>query len=321
MCQAADEPRKHGLPRVLSTGVHERREIEVPSFDLIETLRFQRVGPYDPCGIFDARARRFVFAFRNAGGPVTLSLTQRAPTTVEAEAWGDGAALALDHVPAICGAHDDPDAFSPSHEGLRVLGRRFRKMRMPRVPWSMESLVAIVLQQRVAFVEAAKSWRSFALERGEPAPGPHGLALMPSDRALEEIPTWSYREMLVDRKRELAIRALLDHRREIDAIPTQTFDEVRASLLAIPGMGPWSVESFLGQSRGDADAVPILDYWMPHMISFALTGEGRSNDAEMLALLAPFKPHRYRVIRLIGAAGFGAQRRGPRKKTMMMRPK
>jgi 3-methyladenine DNA glycosylase/8-oxoguanine DNA glycosylase len=297
--------------------VGERRELEVPAFDLIETLRFQRGGPFDPCGIFDAPGRRFVFTYRSAEGPVTLSITQRGPTTIEAEAWGEGAARALDEVPAICGVDDDPDAFAPEHEGLRMLARRFRKMRMPRVPWSMESLIATVLQQRVAFVEAAKSWRTLALERGEPAPGPHGLSMFPSDRALAEIPTWAYREMLVDRKRELAIRALLDHRREIDAVPSQTFDEVRASLLAIPGMGPWSIETFLGQSRGDADALPILDYWMPHMIGFALAGEARSDDARMVELLAPFRPHRYRVIRLLGAAGFGAQRRGPRKKTMM----
>jgi 3-methyladenine DNA glycosylase/8-oxoguanine DNA glycosylase len=293
------------------------RAFEVPALDLIETLRYQRTGPGDPCGIFDARARRFVFAYRTVDGPVTLSLAQRGPTTIEAEAWGDGSARAIDDVPAICGAHDDPDAFAPAHEALRVLGRRFRKMRMPRVPWSMESLVSTILQQRVAFVEAAKSWRTIALERGERAPGPFDLALFPDDRALADIPTWSYREMLVDRKRELAIRALLDHRREIDRIPTSTFDEVRALLGAIPGIGPWTIESFLGQSRGDADAVPILDYWMPHMISFALAGEPRSDDARMLELLAPFRPHRYRVIRLIGAAGFGAQRRGPRKKTMM----
>ncbi len=295
----------------------ERRELEVPALDLIETLRYQRVGPYDPCGIFDARARRFALAYRSAEGPVTLSLIQRGPTTIEAEAWGDGAARALEDAPAICGVGDDPDSFVPTHEGMRVLSRRFRKMRMPRVPWLMESLIATVLQQRVAFVEAAKSWQVLARERGEPAPGPLGLVLFPSDRALAEIPTWAYREMLVDRKRELAIRALLDHRREIDAVHAQTHDEVRASLSAIPGIGPWTIETFLGQSRGDADAVPILDYWMPHMIGFALAGEARSDDARMLELLAPFRPHRYRVIRLLGAAGFGAQRRGPRKKTMM----
>ncbi len=295
----------------------ERRVLEVPAFDLMETLRYQRVGPLDPCAIFDVPARRFVFAYRSPTGPVTLSLTQRAPTSVAVEAWGDGRAEALEHAPAICGVHDDPDAFAPEHEGLRVLGRRFRKMRMPRVPWAMEALVGTILQQRVAFVEAAKSWRTLAVERGERAPGPHALWLFPSQEALEAIPTWAYREMLVDRKRELAVRALLDHRPEVDAIASRTFDEVRASLAKIPGIGPWTIESFLGQARGDADAVPILDYWLPHMIGFALAGEARSTDARMLELLAPFRPHRYRVIRLIGAAGFGAQRRGPRKKTMM----
>jgi 3-methyladenine DNA glycosylase/8-oxoguanine DNA glycosylase len=294
-----------------------RGTVELPAFDLMETMRFQRVGPLDPCAIVDARSRFLVFTYRSESGPVTVSLRQTSPTTVDAEAWGPGSAEAIAQARAMCGGDDDPDAFVTTHEGVRVLAARYRKMRMPRVPWSMQSLISTILQQRVAFVEAMKSYQLLARQRGEAAPGPFGLALFPSDTALADIPTWAYREMLVDRKRELAIRALLDHRREIDAIPGQTFDQVRASLLAIPGIGPWTVESFLGQSRGDADAVPVLDYWMPHMISFALAGEGRADDARMLELLAPFRPHRYRVIRLLQAAGFGAQRRGPRKKTMM----
>lgn len=291
--------------------------MEVPAVDLMETLRFQRVGPYDPCGLVDFRARRFAMAFRTADGPVTLALAQRGPTTIEAEAWGPGAARVIDEVPAICGGRDDPDAFTTDHEGVRLLARRFRKMRFPRVPWSRESLIAIILQQRVAFVEAAQAWRKLALERGDDAPGPLGLRLFPEPETLLALPTWAYRQSLVDRKRELAIRALLDHDEEIQAALELPFDELRAVLGRIPGIGPWTIESFLGQNRGDPDAVPTADYWMPHTISFALTGKPRSDDAEMLALLERFRPHRGRVMRLIFAAGYDAPRHGPRKKSML----
>jgi 3-methyladenine DNA glycosylase/8-oxoguanine DNA glycosylase len=296
-------------------GLH--RSVEVPAVDLIETLRFQRMGPFDPCGLFDARARRVAHAFRMQDGPVTLLLVQKGATTIEASAWGPSAARALDEVPAICGAADDPDAFATDHEGVQRLARRFRKMRSPRVPWTFESLLAIILQQRVAFVEAAQGWRKIALERGTDAPGPLGLRLFPAKSALLEMPTWAYRESLVDRKRELAIRALLDHEREITASLVLSFDEIRATLQHIPGIGPWTIESFLGQSRGDPDAVPTADYWIPHMVSYALTGKPRSNDEEMLALLERFRPHRGRVMRLLGAAGYSAPRHGPRKKSML----
>ncbi len=297
----------------------ERRSFEVPPVDLVETLRFQRMGPFDPCGLFDARGRRFALAFRMPEGPATLLLAQGGPTTIEAEAWGPGGARALDEVPAICGALDDPDAFVTDHEGMGRLARRFRKMRTPRVPWTWEALVMITLQQRVAFVEAAQAWRKIALERGEDAPGPLGLRLFPSKQTLLAMPTWAYRESLVDRKRELAIRALFDHEREITACLERPFDEIRRVLQRIPGIGPWTIETFLGQARGDADAVPTLDYWMPHTVVHALTGKPRSNDAEMLALLERFRPHRGRAIRLLFAAGYETPRHGPRKKSMLGR--
>lgn len=293
------------------------RSVEVPLVDLVETLRFQRMGPLDPCALFDRRGRRLAQAFRMEDGPVTLLLEQKGPTTIEARAWGPSAERALAEVPAICGAGDDPDAFVTDHEGVQRLARRFRKMRSPRVPWVFESLVAIILQQRIAFVEAARGWRKIALERGSDAPGPLGLRLFPDKQTLLDMPTWAYRESLVDRKRELAIRALLDHEREIIASLDQPFDVIRETLRRIPGIGPWTIESFLGQSRGDADAVPTADYWIPHMVSYALTGKPRSNDEEMLALLERFRPHRGRVMRLLGAAGYSAPRHGPRKKSML----
>jgi 3-methyladenine DNA glycosylase/8-oxoguanine DNA glycosylase len=291
--------------------------VEVPAVDLIETLRFQRMGPYDPCGIFDDRGRRFAMAFRIGEEPVTLQLVQRGATTIEASAWGPAADQALSEVPAICGALDDPDAFTTDHEGVQRLARRFRKMRSPRVPWIFESLVAIILQQRVAFVEAMQGWAKIARERGTDAPGPLGLRLFPGKQTLLDMPTWAYRESLVDRKRELAIRALLDHDEEIVRALGGSFDEVRTTLQRIPGIGPWTIESFLGQSRGDPDAVPTADYWIPHMVSYALTGKPRSDDAEMLTLLERFRPHRGRVMRLLGAAGYSAPRHGPRKKSML----
>lgn len=291
--------------------------LEVPAFDLVETLRFQRMGPYDPCVLFEPRARRFALAFRLEDGPVTLEITQTGPGTVEARAWGPSAERALAEVPAICGAGDDPDAFETDHHGVQRLARRFRKMRMPRTPWSIESLIGIVLEQRVAYVEAAQAWRKIALERGSEAPGPLGLRLFPSPAELVEMPTWAYRESLVDRKRELAIRALLDHENEVRGSLDGTFDQIRATLGRIPGIGPWTIESFLGRTRGDADAVPTADYWMPHTVVHALTGKPRSDDAEMLALLERFRPHRGRVLRLLFAAGYDAPRHGPRKKSML----
>src|SRR6266540_1851965 len=63
---------------------------------------------------------------------------------------------------------------------------------------------------------------------------------------------------------------------------------------------------------GDADAVSVGDYHIPHTIAWALAGEPRGTDARMLDLLAPFGGHRGRVCALIESAGIGAPRFGPR---------
>jgi hypothetical protein len=47
-------------------------------------------------------------------------------------------------------------------------------------------------------------------------------------------------------------------------------------------------------------------------VAFALAGENRGDDARMLELLAPYRGHRGRVIRLIVAGAPSPPRFGPR---------
>ena len=83
-------------------------------------------------------------------------------------------------------------------------------------------------------------------------------------------------------------------------------------LEAFPGIGPWSAAKVAQVALGDADAVPVGDYNLPHTVGYALEGTVRSSDARMLELLEPYRGHRARVIRLIGVAGITAPRFGPR---------
>jgi 3-methyladenine DNA glycosylase/8-oxoguanine DNA glycosylase len=86
-------------------------------------------------------------------------------------------------------------------------------------------------------------------------------------------------------------------------------------LQALPGVGPWTSAEVALVALGDADAVPIGDYHLPHMVSWALAGEPRGTDERMLELLAPYSGQRGRVLRLLGRSGHGAPRFGPRMPT------
>ena len=50
---------------------------------------------------------------------------------------------------------------------------------------------------------------------------------------------------------------------------------------------------------GDADAVSVGDFHLPHLVSHALTGQRRGTDEQMLELLAAWPGHRGRVLRLL----------------------
>jgi 3-methyladenine DNA glycosylase/8-oxoguanine DNA glycosylase len=88
--------------------------------------------------------------------------------------------------------------------------------------------------------------------------------------------------------------------------------EARTLLESLEGIGPWTSGEVALTAFGDADSVPIGDYHLPSLVSFALAGEPEADDARMLELLAPFAGHRGRVIRLLEASGIRRPRRGPR---------
>jgi 3-methyladenine DNA glycosylase/8-oxoguanine DNA glycosylase len=63
---------------------------------------------------------------------------------------------------------------------------------------------------------------------------------------------------------------------------------------------------------GDPDAVSVGDAHLPDLVSWALAGEARADDARMLEILAPYAGQRGRVIRLLEVAGIKIPRYGPR---------
>jgi 3-methyladenine DNA glycosylase/8-oxoguanine DNA glycosylase len=88
-------------------------------------------------------------------------------------------------------------------------------------------------------------------------------------------------------------------------------DEVDRRLRSIPGIGVWTSAEVRFRAHGDADAVSFGDYHIPKNIGWALTGEA-VDDEGLAELLAPYRPHRYRVQRLVELSGMYRPRRGPR---------
>ena len=79
----------------------------------------------------------------------------------------------------------------------------------------------------------------------------------------------------------------------------------------MPGIGFWTAAEVAQRAWGDADAISVGDFHIPSIVGYALLGR-KIDDAGMLELLAPYAPHRHRVVPLLEAGGVNAPRFGPR---------
>ena len=231
---------------------------------------------------------------------------------VEARAWGDGAEVALDGLPELLGCTDDDDGFDPGHPVLAKLWRDHADVRLPRSRAVTESLVNVVLEQRVTTFEARRSQQQIVTRWGEPAPGPTDLLLPPDPEVLAGVVYYDLHVVGVERKRADTVRRVAANARRLDAIVDLPVAEAHQRLLAIPGVGPWSAAEVALVALGDPDAVPVGDVHLPSDVTHVLLGEAIDDDDAMLEALEPYAGQRGRVIRLIVSAGLHAPRHGPR---------
>jgi len=87
--------------------------------------------------------------------------------------------------------------------------------------------------------------------------------------------------------------------------------EAERRLRTLPGVGVWTAAEVRQRAHGDADAVSFGDYHVAKDIGWALQG-AEVDDAGLVELLEAYRPHRYRVQRLVELAGLRRPRHGPR---------
>ena len=292
--------------------------------DVRLVLSVHRRGPRDPAYRIGADGAVWRTSL-TPDGPGTLRVTARpagpaaagpgpaAPTVISAAAWGPGSGWLLGALPSQLGADDDLAGFIPVHPLLRELWRRHPGARVGRSGRVLEALVPAVLEQKVVGLEAHRAWRLLLLRFGSPAPGPApaGMRVFPPAQSWLRIPSWEWHRAGVEavRARTIAAAARLAGRvEEIMAMDPAGADR---RLRALPGVGPWTSAEVRQRACGDADAVSVGDYNLPAAVGWALAGRA-VDDAGMLALLAPYRGHRYRATRLIELSGARPPRRGPR---------
>ncbi|MBO0982028.1 DNA-3-methyladenine glycosylase [Microbacterium sp. SD291] len=281
--------------------------------DLHATVGVLRRGPGDPTTVHDGHV--IWRALRTPLGAATLAL-RGGKGEIRATAWGAGAAHALETVPALCGAHDDPADFDASrHPLITDAAHRNPGLRLTRTGEVFDALACAIIEQKVTGLQAFGAWRVLVSRFGVRAPGPTPRPMFAAPSAAEwrRIPSWAWHRAGVEPPQSRTIVRVAERgdsiRRAVLAAPTgEARDRVLTSL---PGVGVWTSAETRIRALGDPDAVSVGDYHLAHEVGYALTGR-RTDDDGMLELLAPWAGQRQRAIRLILASGVREPRRGPR---------
>jgi 3-methyladenine DNA glycosylase/8-oxoguanine DNA glycosylase len=292
---------------------HSRRvslELDIPA-----TFRLHCLGRFDPTATvstthFDKRhvdrhGRIVRHLVERVGGDVVVT------TSVDGNE-DDTSVLCID-VEADVGVAR-MTALSTLHPLVRALHRRMVGMRLLPVPWTFDVVAGVVLQQRVAFADAARAFGLIAHRHGvQTDEGP----CFPSPAQVLALTVDDFIAIGVDPKRARALRAVAAEMERTSLLrpfaPSSTLDERvavltrdRARLARLPGIGPWTIGMTMGFSRGDADAVVVGDLHLPHLVTATLgAGRGQPTDERMLELLGPFAGERFRVTRLLWQGGLG----------------
>jgi len=277
------------------------------------TLAPLRRGPGDPCFQVTADGAIWRTSLQDSG-PVTVRISRSASNVVICRAWGDGSAEFLESLPALLGADDDADGFSPQHPTVLAAHRRLPHLRLGRTGRALEALIPAVLEQRVPGADSFRSWRLLVTKFGAPAPGPapSRMRVPPTAETWRRIPSWEFHRANVDPGRARTIVGCAERAPSLERLAAQPPEEARAALNSLPGVGIWTAAETSQRAWGDADALSVGDYHVPAMIGWTLIGQP-VDDAGMVELMEPMRPHRYRVVRLLEASGLAYKpRRGAR---------
>jgi 3-methyladenine DNA glycosylase/8-oxoguanine DNA glycosylase len=302
---SARDPRlDHGAPR--EAEYRPRVPVEVR-----RAVAYQQRGAHDPSQL---EAAGVIWrATRTPAGIATLAMRVERDR-VRAAAWGPGADWALDQLPRLCGADDVVDGFDASrHPLIAEVHRRHPGLRIGRTDLVFDALVSSIFEQKVTGLQAFGAWRTILTRFGERAPGPTPRPMFAPPAEWHLVPSWAWHRAGLEPPQSRTVTASARRRASVERAADAASDgEARDRVLtSLPGVGLWTSAETRIRAYGDPDAVSVGDYHVAHEVGYALTGH-RVDDDGMLELLAPWRGHRQRAIRLIGASGVREPRRGPR---------
>ncbi len=277
--------------------------LKLPAYFLVERL-LAYLGR-DPASASErVRGNAFVAGTRLADTPaiVRVELSPRvARCRVEAAAGerldGDAAVHARAQVLRLLGLVIDPRPFEDRAGHDPVIARLIRGRRglsIPQTPTVFDALVWVIAGQQVslpvAFALRRRLSRRAGVELGgglHAPPSPEQVAVLEPDdlRRLG----WSRRktEYLLGVARAVVAGELAPER-----LSERSATAVERELLAIRGLGPWSVNYLMMRALGLADCLPVGDAALTRNLKRFFELAERPDADATRRLMARFSPHR-----------------------------
>ncbi len=281
-------------------------------------LRLPVRGPFDADGVFSFVGQRAVpgveswdgkclrRTLRLAGGPAIVNLRADGPDAVACTLWLTSVAdlqSAVQRCRRLLDLDADPVAVDRRLGAHPLLGRLVRArpgLRSPGCVDGAELLVRAILGQQVSVAGARTIAGRLAAVAGEqvqlitdtPADGSPNVAnlLFPSAAVLADLDP-ALLPMPAARRRALlgACRAIADGDLVID--PGADRDALRARLVDLPGIGPWTAQYVAMRALGDPDVFMPTDLGVRHAIERLGHDGSPATASELAAQWSPWRSY------------------------------
>lgn len=202
--------------------------------------------------------------------------------------------LAMERMRFALGVDDDLTEFFQRFRHDRLIGPLLRRMpdfRPKRHPWPWESLAWAVVKQLIESRRAATIQRRIVGRWGPRlGEGREALRDVPSAATIAGRAPAELQSMDLSAGRSLALRRVAAEVATGRCDLTDPGDDRR--LLAIPEIGPWTIQCLALFGRGDQDSLPAGDLAYIKLVG-RLAGLGRrATIPEVEEFYAPYEPYR-----------------------------
>jgi AraC family transcriptional regulator of adaptative response / DNA-3-methyladenine glycosylase II len=167
-------------------------------------------------------------------------------------------------------------------------------LRLVRTPSVLDGLLWSIIGQQINLPFACALKRRLIENTGTALPG--GLYALPTPAAIaqlepDDLRRWQYSRQKADYLVGVA-RLIVAGTLDLAALPSMSATRAERALLAVRGLGPWSVNYLMMRSLGFADCVPLGDTGVTSGLKTLFKLEERPDVDATKRLMTVFSPHR-----------------------------